>query len=102
MDLEALEPRQSLLPEPSGVYGEELRFTGTVVVVDCCRGDGVSGMRPPAVRVENSPLWDLMGVDIAAVDIVKGNCDFFVVFPFSKNEERFMQSSDREASMDKM
>jgi hypothetical protein len=29
------------------------------------RGDGVKGMRPPAVRVEKSPVWDLIGVDTA-------------------------------------
>ena len=52
-------------------------FTGTVVVVACWRGDGVSGIRPPAVRDEKSPLWDLTGVDIAAVDIMKINEEFF-------------------------
>jgi hypothetical protein len=46
----------------SGVNGEEL-FRGTVVV--CPRGDGVNGIRPPAVRVENMPVWDLIGVDTA-------------------------------------
>ena len=29
------------------------------------RGEGVNGIRPPAVRVENMPVWDLMGVDTA-------------------------------------
>jgi hypothetical protein len=46
----------------SGVKGEEL-FRGSVVV--CARGDGVNGIRPPAVRVENMPVWDLIGVDTA-------------------------------------
>jgi hypothetical protein len=36
---------------------------GSVVV--CARGDGVKGIRPPAVRVENMPVWDLIGVDTA-------------------------------------
>ena len=46
----------------SGVNGEEL-LSGRVVV--CARGDGVNGIRPPAVRLENMPIWDLMGVDTA-------------------------------------
>lgn len=33
-------------------------------------GDGVRGIRPPAVRVEKMPWWLLRGVDIAAVAIV--------------------------------
>jgi hypothetical protein len=51
----------------SGVKGEELRLTGTVVVAACCRGEGVRGIRPPAVREQKSPLWDLIGVEIDAV-----------------------------------
>jgi len=46
----------------SGVKGDELLFDITAVRV---RGDGVSGIRPPAVRVEKMPAWDFMGVDIA-------------------------------------
>jgi hypothetical protein len=46
----------------SGVKGDEL-LTGNLVVR--LRGDGVKGIRPPAVRVEKSPVWDLMGVDTA-------------------------------------
>ena len=46
----------------SGVKGDEL-LTDNVVVR--ARGEGVKGMRPPAVRVEKSPMWDLIGVDIA-------------------------------------
>lgn len=43
----------------SGVNGEEL-------LTACrARGDGVRGIRPPAVRVEKSPVWDFIGVDIA-------------------------------------
>jgi len=45
----------------SGVNGEEL----TANVVVRVRGEGVNGIRPPAVRVENMPMWDLMGVDTA-------------------------------------
>lgn len=36
------------------------------------RGDGVSGMRPPAVRVEKMPWWLFSGVDTEAVAIVNG------------------------------
>ena len=46
----------------SGVKGEELLTDNVVVRL---RGDGVNGMHPPAVRVEKSPAWDLMGVDTA-------------------------------------
>jgi hypothetical protein len=38
----------------SGVNGEELLLLATVVVR--VRGEGVNGIRPPAVRVEKSPL----------------------------------------------
>lgn len=34
------------------------------------RGDGVRGMRPPAVRVEKIPWWLFRGVDIEAVAIL--------------------------------
>lgn len=34
------------------------------------RGDGVRGMRPPAVRVEKMPWWLFRGVDIEAVAIL--------------------------------
>jgi hypothetical protein len=46
----------------SGVKGEELLC---VMAVVRARGDGVKGIRPPAVRVENMPVWDLIGVDTA-------------------------------------
>lgn len=52
----------------SGVKGDDCRLTGTVVVVRD-RGDGVSGKRPPAVREEKSPVWDLSGVDTEGVAI---------------------------------
>jgi hypothetical protein len=47
----------------SGVKGEELLLFD--IVAACWRGEGVKGIRPPAVRVEKSPAWDLMGVDTA-------------------------------------
>ena len=34
------------------------------------RGDGESGIRPPAVLVEKRPWWLLSGVDIEAVAIL--------------------------------
>lgn len=46
----------------SGVKGDELLTDNVVVRV---RGEGVKGIRPPAVRVEKSPVWDLIGVDTA-------------------------------------
>ena len=46
---------------PSGVKGEVL------IEFPDCAGEGVSGIRPPAVRVENSALCDLIGVDTVAV-----------------------------------
>jgi hypothetical protein len=46
----------------SGVKGDELLFDIVAVRV---RGEGVKGIRPPAVREEKSPMWDLMGVDTA-------------------------------------
>jgi hypothetical protein len=52
----------------SGVNGDEL-FCDMVVVRT--RGEGVRGIRPPAVREENMPVWDLIGVDTAAVAIVQ-------------------------------
>jgi hypothetical protein len=52
------------------VKGEEF-LMGIVVVEACPRGEGVSGMRPPAVRVEKSPLWDFFGVDTEILAIVK-------------------------------
>lgn len=34
------------------------------------RGEGVRGMRPPAVRVEKMPVWLFNGVDTEEVAIV--------------------------------
>lgn len=48
--------------------GEELLlFERAAVRV---RGDGVKGMRPPAVRVEKMPAWLFKGVDTDEVAIV--------------------------------
>lgn len=44
----------------SGVNGDEL-LSERVTCRE--RGEGVKGIRPPAVRVEKSPVWDLTGVD---------------------------------------
>jgi len=55
-----------------GVKGE-LVFAETVVarLVVRVRGDGVRGIRPPAVRVEKRPWWDFRGVDTDADAILK-------------------------------
>ena len=52
----------------SGVKGDVL------LVAVRTRGEGVRGIRPPAVREEKSPMWDLMGVDTAvAILQYRGN-----------------------------
>ncbi len=54
-----------------GVKGEE---RGSVLLARLAvrvRGDGVSGIRPPAVRVEKMPWWLLRGVDTEAVAILQ-------------------------------
>ena len=61
VDLEDVRAGSLSDPFVSGVNGEEL-FCEIVVRA---RGDGVKGIRPPAVRVEKSPAWDLIGVDTA-------------------------------------
>lgn len=45
-----------------GVNGDDLLMERFCVRL---RGDGVKGIRPPAVRVEKSPAWDLIGVHTA-------------------------------------
>ena len=64
-----VDPRvpSSVMTGLSGVRDGELP-TDTVTVRD--RGDGVRGILPPAVLVENMPVWDLTGVH-TAVAIVK-------------------------------
>ena len=47
----------------SGVNGDELLLFD--IAAWRARGEGVKGIRPPAVRVEKSPVWDFIGVDTA-------------------------------------
>jgi hypothetical protein len=47
----------------SGVKGDELLLFD--IAAWRARGEGVKGIRPPAVRVEKSPVWDFIGVDTA-------------------------------------
>ena len=47
----------------SGVNGDDCLLVTTAAVR--VRGEGVNGIRPPAVRVEKSPIWDFMGVETA-------------------------------------
>lgn len=54
-----------------GVNGDEVFETLVARLVVLVRGDGVSGIRPPAVRVEKIPWWLFNGVDTEAVAIVK-------------------------------
>ena len=55
----------------SGVKGDELLTDNVVVRV---RGEGVKGMRPPAVREEKSPVWDFIGVDTAVAILHYRGC----------------------------
>lgn len=54
-----------------GVNGEELFGALTARLAVRVRGEGVSGMRPPAVLVEKMPWWLFKGVDIEAVAIIR-------------------------------
>lgn len=54
----------------SGVKGDELMLTP----VERWQGEGVKGIRPPAVREEKSPLWDLRGVETDAVAMIDDYC----------------------------
>lgn len=54
----------------SGVKGEVL------ITIPDWRGEGVSGIRPPAVRLENSALCDLIGVDTVAVAMTSNNIKY--------------------------
>jgi hypothetical protein len=58
----------------AGVEGEELVDRLVAALVARARGEGVRGIRPPAVLVENRPTWLLDGVEICAVAIVCVNC----------------------------
>jgi len=52
-----------------GVYGDvDEILVATLVVL--ARGEGVNGIRPPAVFVLKMPWWLLRGVDTDAVAIV--------------------------------
>ena len=59
-----------LLSARGGVNGDEWLEVFMARLVVLVRGDGVSGIRPPAVRVENMPWWLLRGVDTLAEAIV--------------------------------
>ena len=50
--------------------GEEWFEVFVARLVVLVRGDGVNGIRPPAVLVEKIPWWLLRGVDTEAVAIV--------------------------------
>lgn len=54
-----------------GVNGED--WVGVLVarLIVRVRGDGVRGMRPPAVRVEKMPWWLFRGVETEAVAILR-------------------------------
>ncbi len=60
-------PSLSCLGGVNGEIGLTSRLTLPVLVL----GDGVRGIRPPAVRVENMLWWLFRGVDTAAVAIVQ-------------------------------
>ena len=53
-----------------GVNGEEPLEVFVAKLAVLVLGEGVRGIRPPAVRVEKMPWWLLRGVDIAAVAIM--------------------------------
>ena len=50
--------------------GEELLETFVAMLTVLTRGDGVKGIRPPAVLAEKRPWWLLKGVDTDVVAIV--------------------------------
>lgn len=54
-----------------GVNGEEWFEALVARLAVLVRGEGVSGIRPPAVRVEKMPWWLFRGVDTDAVAIVR-------------------------------
>ncbi len=54
-----------------GVNGEEWLDALVARLVVRVRGDGVRGIRPPAVRVEKMPWWLFRGVDTEAVAIMR-------------------------------
>lgn len=73
-DLENMDVASCLCIDRSGrggVYGDEFMETFVAALAALVRGDGVSGIRPPAVLVENMPWWVLRGVDtwVAIVNV---------------------------------
>jgi hypothetical protein len=50
-----------------GVDGDEVLDTLVATLVVRARGEGVNGIRPPAVLVEKMPWWLLRGVDTCGV-----------------------------------
>ena len=54
-----------------GVNGDEALEVACARLVARVRGEGVRGIRPPAVLEENMPWWLFRGVDIDAVAIVR-------------------------------
>jgi hypothetical protein len=79
----------------SGVKGDESRFRGMVVVLEFCRGDGVRGIRPPAVRVLKSPLWDLIGVDTVADAMVMSDSVCIELYTGLRKELKFSGKQKR-------
>lgn len=64
------EARGTSLASREGVRGDELGEALLVRLVVLVLGDGVRGMRPPAVLLEKRPRWLFIGVETEAVAIV--------------------------------
>ena len=80
----------------SGVKGEELLFD---IAAAWARGEGVNGIRPPAVRVEKSPAWDLRGVDTAvAIVAISGMISVERQINVSIDDKRFGISNELQES----
>ena len=77
-----------------GVKGDEGREMFDARLVVLVRGDGVRGMRPPAIRVEKMPRWLLIGVDTVAVAIVSNDQIYLKKLRKSKNEKIKKKSND--------
>jgi hypothetical protein len=78
------------------VNGDELLFDNAAVRV---RGEGVNGIRPPAVRVEKSPAWDFMGVDTAvAIVAISGMISVERQINVSIDDKRFGISNELQES----
>jgi len=60
-----------------GVYGDDVDETLVATLVVLARGEGVKGIRPPAVFVLKMPWWLFRGVDTDAVAIISyGLCSW--------------------------